>query len=196
MTYPLMIAFILSVILSTQARIYNTTIEVNKTTTDNKIHYSKVENELIETVKKARDNYIKVYNSLPLNIDVLISKGFLNPDFKNNDFGKKIVITNGEISYSSDDIDLSNMYIASNLKKHESDTEATSTISLKNQADIINMIKSNDIDETKTTDFSNIIKNQNVDLSNQKKSDLSIESSQIKEPENNTNSEMLRVLTF
>lgn len=196
MTFPLIAGFILTMILATQVRLNNATIEVNKNHIDNQIHYSKVEEELISEVKRARDSYIKIYNSLPSNIDVLISKGFLKPDFKLSEFGRKITITNGKISYSTDDVELSNMYINSSMKKYESSVEANSAISLKNQSDIINMIKSNDTDETKTIDFSNIVKGQNVDLANQRKSDLKIENSEIIEQENNANNEMLRVLTF
>lgn len=196
MTLPLLAGFILSFILATQMKIYNASLNVDKVSTETKIHYTKMEDELIDKVKKARDNYIKIYNYLPANVDILISKGFLEPDFKNSEFGKKIVINNGEISYLTNDVELSNMFITSNLKKYESSVETNSTISLKNQSNTINMIKSNDLDETKNIDFSNIVKNQNVDLANQKKSDLKIESSQIKEQENNTNSEMLRILTF
>lgn len=196
MTFPLIAGFMLSVILATHLSLYNATLNSDKKTIENKIHYSKMEDELIGKVKKARDSYIKIYNSLPINVDILISKGFLEPDFKNSDFGKKIVINNGEISYLTNDVGLSTMYISSNLAKHTSSVEANSTVSLKNQSDTINMIKSNDTDETKTIDFSNIVKNQNIDLSNQKKSDLKIESVQIKEQQNNTNSEMLRLLTF
>lgn len=196
MTLPLLAGFMLSFILATQMKIYNASLNADKVATETKIHYTKMEDELIDKVKKARDSYIKIYNSLPANVDILISKGFLEPDFKNSEFGKKIVINNGEISYLTNDVELSNMFITSNLKKYESSVETNSTISLKNQSDTINMIKSNDLDETKNVDFSNIVKNQNVDLANQKKSDLKIESSQIKEQENNTNSEMLRILTF
>ncbi len=196
MTYPLLAGFIISLILATQVRMNNALIESNNRDTVNQIHYSKIEDEQIQKVSIARNNYIKIYNSLPLDIDELISKGLLDSNFKNSEFSNKIVINNGQIKYLSEDVEFSNMYIASNLKNHEAKTEINSAISLRNQTNTINMIKSNDTDEMKSVDFSNIVKNKNNNLGNEKKSDLEIKKTEIKEQENTRNNEMLKVLTF
>lgn len=196
MTYPLLAGFIISLLLATQVRMNNALIESNSRDTINQIHYSKIEDEQIQKVSIARNNYIKIYNSLPLDIDELIYKGLLDSNFKNSEFSNKIVINNGQIKYLSEDVEFSNMYIASNLKNNEAKTEINSAISLRNQTNTINMIKSNDTDEMKSVDFSNIVKNKNNNLGNEKKSDLEIKKTEIKEQENNRNSEMLKVLTF
>lgn len=196
MTTPYLFIILLMVILTTQTRLGNVFIENNEKHISSQIHYSKMEDELVKKVSNARDNYIKVYNTLPVDINELIAKGLLDSDFKNSDFANKIVMNNGVISYSRNEVEFSNMYIASNLKNHEAKTEIDSTISLRNQTNTINMIKSNDTDEMKSVDFSNIVKNKNNNLGNEKKSDLKINKTEIKEQENNQNSEMLKVLTF
>lgn len=196
MTFPYIAILIVSVILATTARLHNSTIEADSRATELNIHYAKDEEALVSKVTTARDTFVNIYNKLPLSLGELIDKGLLEESFRESDIAKKITLENGNIKYVSGDVEFSNLYIATEIKKYEANNDISSTASLRNQTKAINMIKSNDADEMKAVDFSNIVKSQNSDLANDKKEDLELKQSEIKEKDNIRNNEMLKTLSF
>lgn len=196
MTFPYAMILIVSLLLATIARVHNSSIETNNRATELNIHYAKDEEALVSKVTTARDTFVNIYNKLPLNLDELIDKGLLEESFRESDIAEKITLENGDIKYVSDDVKFSNMYIATEIKKYEANNDISSTASLRNQTKAINMIKSNDADEMKAVDFSDIVKSQNNDLANDIKEDLELNQSEIKEEDNNRNNEMLKTLSL
>lgn len=196
MIYPFLITFVVGIFLATQARLYTANIESNKRAVEARVHNASLNEEELHRLTVARDNYIKVYNRMPANVDTLISSGFLEASFRNSELSKKVTIANGRISFTTSDVGLDNVYIVANLEKYNSNLELNAVSSLRNQSDTINLIKSNDADTAKSVDFSSVVKKQNSNLGASKATQFDLNSKKVDESSNNTNNTMLKVLTF
>lgn len=196
MIYPFFALFVFGLIISTNIKISQSDLMTNIENDRQELYYTLEEERLVFKVYTARNNYIKIYNKYPTSIDELISKGLLDSTFLDNESNERIYIENGLVVYSTNNVKMSNLYIASNFSKYNSILETSLSTSLRNQSNTISLINSNDSDVSSSVNFSSIVENSNEELSQKRKSDLEFNSQTIDEENNIIDNELLKRLTF
>lgn len=194
MGYFLLILVTFTFTLSMSNKIFSQEIQRNSQYMTKEKFYAKQEEKLLLELQYLRDNYLEIYNSYPVTIDDLISSGLLKNDYKSSEFGQKVSIENGIISYTTTDITMLNLLIVANKKVIEANSFNNSAKNLRKQKMIINTIKSNDLEVSNTTNFSGIVKNKDISLGNLQLKELSKNPENIEESANKINNNSLKNL--
>lgn len=194
MGYFLLIFITFTFTFSISNKIFSQETQRNSQYMTKEKFYAKQEEKLLLELQYLRDNYLEIYNSYPVKIDDLISSGLLKNNYKSSEFGQKVSIENGIISYTTTDITMLNLLIVANKKVIEANSFNNSTENLRKQKMIINTIKSNDLEVSNTTNFSGIVKNKDISLGNLQLKELSKNPENIEESANKINNNSLKNL--
>ncbi|MCT7910702.1 hypothetical protein N5912_02565 [Arcobacter lacus] len=194
MGYFLLILVAFTFTLTVSNKIFQQEIQNNVSTISRAKFYATQEEKLLLELQSARDNYLEIYNSYPGTIDDLIDSGLLKNDYKNSEFGQRVLIENGTINYTTDDVTMLNLLIVANKKVIEANSFNNSVENLRKQKMIINTIKSNDLEVSNSTNFSEIVKDKNLSLGNLQLEELSKNPKNIEESANKIDNDTLKNL--
>lgn len=173
MAVKMLLTVVFIFLLSMSDKIFTAQKERDTLTNEKNVFYAKKDEAQLKELQEKRDSFLKIYNRYPADLNELISKGLLNANYINNDFGSKVSISNGVISLQTKDGEMNDLLIKSNKKILESEGYRNTSENLRIQRKIINQIVANDTDSEKIINYSNIVKTRNTDLGMLKTSELS-----------------------